>query len=71
MLRDINCTALDGTGTMPGTIRHSHRLREIAVQRMVDVALAIIACAMNLSKMNVSARAQTHLLMVMHVVGRP
>lgn len=36
MLPDIKCTTLDGTGTMPGTMRHSHRLREVAVQRMVE-----------------------------------
>ena len=36
LLPDINAAALDGTGSLPGTIRHSHRLREIAVQSIVE-----------------------------------
>ena len=36
LLPNINAVALDGTGSMPGTIRHSHRLREIAVQSMIE-----------------------------------
>ena len=36
ILPDINAVALDGTGALPGTIRHSHRLREISVQTIVS-----------------------------------
>ena len=36
LLPDINAAALDGTGSLPGTIHHSHRLREIAVQSIVE-----------------------------------
>ena len=37
ILPDINVAQnLDDTGALPGTIRHSHRLREISVQRIVQ-----------------------------------
>ena len=36
LLPDINTATLDGIGALPGTIRHSSRLREIAIQKMVE-----------------------------------
>jgi hypothetical protein len=36
ILPDINSFEEDASGTLPGVIRHSHRLREIAVQQMVE-----------------------------------
>ena len=36
LLPDINAAPVDDVGSQPGTIRHSHRLREIAVARMVE-----------------------------------
>ena len=36
ILPDINAAPIDTEGALPGTIRHSHRLREVAVQRMIE-----------------------------------
>ena len=36
LLPDINALELDGTGSLPGTVRHSHRLREISVHAMME-----------------------------------
>ena len=36
ILPDINAAPVDTEGDLPGTIRHAQRLREVAVQRMIE-----------------------------------
>ena len=48
LLPDINMAPVDHSGTQPGTIRHSHRLREIALTRFIEgTAKARIQRALN------------------------